>query len=55
MNMQKPPACKISGNFVNWGPFYGTPLSENPDLAPPLYKNNFFQASQKSDVIKRNV
>ena len=37
INAQKPPACKISGHFVHWGPFYGTPLSENRDFALPLF------------------
>ena len=32
------PACKISGHFIHWGPFYGTPLSENLDFAPPFWK-----------------
>ena len=35
------PACKISGHFIHWGPFYGTPLSENLDFAPPLYIKSY--------------
>ena len=34
---QNYPACKISGHFIHWGPFYGTPQSENLDFAPPLF------------------
>ena len=36
ISAQKHPSCKISGHFVHWGPFYGTPLPKNPDFAPPL-------------------
>ena len=43
INAQKPPACKISGHFVHWGPFYGTPLSENRDFALPLFNKNVSQ------------
>ena len=35
------PAFKISGHFIHWGPFYGTPLSENLDFAPPLYIKSY--------------
>ena len=33
---QNYPACKISGHFIHWGLFYGTPLSKNLDFSPPL-------------------
>ena len=41
------PACKISGHFIHWGPFYGTPCPRIWTLLPPPFSHisNHFPTS----------